>query len=452
MSNEKVWGGEFVSDTLNVVLDEGSNIVPLKDLVGLALRVNPKRAHLLVSKVLGKHIPVNPHLIVASSQILAVMVDEKLSGDDHGSDNLLELLHHSIKYDDVSRLMEALDSVSLTSEPVVAGYAETATALGAIVAEFLDAYYIHSTRYPDADSVNYGKFEESHSHASSHDITPADASYLNSGQPVVLVDDELTTGNTVMNTIRTLHEKAFHPHYVVASLVDLRTPEHVRNLEVFAEELGVPVSVVALSSGVVDLPETILADAASLIADVVWGEPVKNDKPVDVFSCEVIRFQHESVKLRNGVSRFDETRSFVDAAVEALTHAELSAASRTEYVSRNVLFLGLEEDMYATIAVASEFTSVFEGDVFFSSTTRSPVLAFDSDEYAIRDKIEFEVNSFEGDTTNRFAYNLNQNFDVIVIVVDSDEQQESLLKKDGLIGNLSHVTRKIILIKREDKK
>lgn len=447
----KVWGGEFVSENLNVVLDEGSNIVPLKDLVGLALRVNPKRAHLLVSKVLGKHIPVNPHLIVASSQILAVMVDEKLSGKDHGSDELLELLDRSIKYDDVALLMEALDSVSIVSEPVVAGYAETATALGAIVAEFLGAYYIHSTRYPDADSVNYGKFEESHSHASSHDITPSDASYLNSGKPVVLVDDELTTGNTVMNTIRTLHEKAFHPHYVIASLVDLRTPEHVRSLEIFAQDLGVPVSVVALSSGIVELPDDVLDEAAALIAGNTWDEPVKGNKNILNFHLNVVHFQHDDVKLKNGISDFDGVHSFVDAAVKALAEADLLYSATVDEVKSNVLFLGLEEEMYATIAAAAEFSQVYEGDVFFSSTTRSPVLAYNTEEYAICDKIEFEVDSFDGDTTARFAYNVNQNFDAIVIIVSSEEQEESIFKENGLVENLSRLTNNIILLKREEK-
>lgn len=446
-----VWGGEFVSSNLNVVLDEGRNIVPLKDLVGLSLRVNPKRAHLLVSKVLGKHIPVNPHLIVTSSQILAVMVDEKLSGKDHGSSHLLGLLRESVEHGDVACLVEALDEVQLESEAVVAGYAETATALGAVVAEFLNAYYIHSTRYPDSDSVNYGKFEESHSHASSHDITPHDASYLNSGKPVVLVDDELTTGNTVMNTIRALHEKAFHPHYVIASLVDLRTPEHVRNLESFSDELGVPVSVVALSSGVVQLPDTVLEEAASLIAGNVWSEPVKGSELVKGFCLNIVQFDHDDVKLKNGVTDFDGIHSFVDAAVKALIEADLVQSSTVDYVKDNVLFLGLEEEMYATIVAASEFSFAHEGNVFFSSTTRSPVLAYDSEEYAIRDKIEFEVDSFEGDTTTRFAYNLNQNFDTVVIVVSSDEQQESIFKENGLIENLSRVTGNIILLKREEK-
>lgn len=49
-----VWSGSWVAERLGVGLtgDEA-----LTGLLGLALRRNPKRAHLLVSNVLGKHVP-----------------------------------------------------------------------------------------------------------------------------------------------------------------------------------------------------------------------------------------------------------------------------------------------------------------------------------------------------------------------------------------------------------
>ncbi|MDQ2796749.1 MAG: phosphoribosyltransferase domain-containing protein, partial [Actinomycetota bacterium] len=55
------WTGGWVADRFGVRLhtDAGSE-QPLTDLVGIALRRNPKRAHLLVSTVLGKHVPADP--------------------------------------------------------------------------------------------------------------------------------------------------------------------------------------------------------------------------------------------------------------------------------------------------------------------------------------------------------------------------------------------------------
>ncbi|MBX6769793.1 MAG: phosphoribosyltransferase domain-containing protein, partial [Actinomadura rubrobrunea] len=54
-----VWPGEWVAARLGVRLVDGERPagVGLADLVGLAVRRNPRRAHLLVSTVLGKHVP-----------------------------------------------------------------------------------------------------------------------------------------------------------------------------------------------------------------------------------------------------------------------------------------------------------------------------------------------------------------------------------------------------------
>lgn len=48
------------------------------------------------------------------------------------------------------------------------------------------------------------------------DGVPSDA-------PLVLVDDEFSTGNTVLNTIRALHEQYPRSRYVIVALVDMVT-------------------------------------------------------------------------------------------------------------------------------------------------------------------------------------------------------------------------------------
>ncbi len=49
-----VWSGSWVAERLGVALEGDGE---LQGLLGLALRRNPKRAHLLVSNVLGKPVP-----------------------------------------------------------------------------------------------------------------------------------------------------------------------------------------------------------------------------------------------------------------------------------------------------------------------------------------------------------------------------------------------------------
>src|SRR6201991_4808005 len=49
-------------------------------LLGLALRRNPRRAQLLVSRVLGKHVPTDPRLVRAAGLLLGGLVADALSG------------------------------------------------------------------------------------------------------------------------------------------------------------------------------------------------------------------------------------------------------------------------------------------------------------------------------------------------------------------------------------
>ncbi|MFE7772629.1 phosphoribosyltransferase domain-containing protein [Streptomyces sp. NPDC057445] len=229
-----VWSGSWVAQRLGVELvgDDG-----LKNLLGLALRRNPKRAHLLVSHVLGKHVPQRPGAVYGHGFVLGVRVRELL-GDEEAA------------------------------RSVVLGYAETATGLGHSVADGLFlAPYLHSTRRPVAGVAAAGGFEESHSHATSHLLLPEDPKLLAGAGPLVLVDDEFSTGNTVLNTIRDLHERYPRERYVVVALVDMRSAADAGRLEAFAAEIGARIDLVATAGGTVRLPEGVLEKGQALVAE-----------------------------------------------------------------------------------------------------------------------------------------------------------------------------------------
>ena len=65
-------GTGWVSERFGVRLD-GDGVT---ELVRLGLRRNPKRAHLLVSTVLGKHIPTDPVRVRGAADRLADLVVE----------------------------------------------------------------------------------------------------------------------------------------------------------------------------------------------------------------------------------------------------------------------------------------------------------------------------------------------------------------------------------------
>ncbi|MEU2870276.1 phosphoribosyltransferase [Streptomyces olivoreticuli] len=229
-----MWSGSWVEDRLGVGLEGDAS---LRDLLGLALRRNPKRAHLLVSHVLGKHVPVAPSAVHGSGAGLGRRVRELLGDAD-------------------------------AARAVVLGYAETATGLGHAVADGLGlAPYLHSTRRPVPGVTPVGGFEEEHSHATSHLLLPEDPALLSGDGPLILVDDEFSTGRTVLNTITALHARFPRERYVIVALVDMRGPADRAHLTDFAAELGARVDVLALASGTVRLPAGVLERGQALVAE-----------------------------------------------------------------------------------------------------------------------------------------------------------------------------------------
>lgn len=88
---------------------------------------------------------------------------------------------------------------------VVIAFAETATAIGAVVAgAFHDCFFVTTTREPLPDWATAISFEESHSHAKRHYLCVRDEDVFRRAAQVILVDDEYTTGNTAIKLVRAM--------------------------------------------------------------------------------------------------------------------------------------------------------------------------------------------------------------------------------------------------------
>ncbi|MDH6126734.1 adenine/guanine phosphoribosyltransferase-like PRPP-binding protein [Kitasatospora sp. GP82] len=466
------WTGQWVTDRLGLGLT-GSPALP--ELIGLALRANnPKRAHLLVSQVLGKHIPQRPAVVHRVGVELGQRVRELLGQDDAG-------------------------------RAVVLGYAETATALGHSVADGLDAPYLHSTRRPVAGVTPVGGFEEEHSHATSHLLLPEHPAFLAGDGPLVLVDDEFSTGTTVLNTIRALHADHPRSRYVVVALVDLRTDADRDRLAEAAAELGARVDLVATAVGGVELPADLLPRAQALIAaaepspllsdsvlsdsgvpnsgSVLSGSALPGSPPSGPAlsgsalpgsppsgpalpgSAPVVRVEPDWPEDLPDGGRHGFTRAHRQV-LEALL-PELAADLAPVVSGRNrVLVLGFEELMYVPLRLAGALAELLEREpgretvgaaeprVRFSTTTRSPVLAVDDPGYPIRTRLAFPAHDAPADgSAERFAYNVapgadpDRRFDAIVLVVDGPADTPALHEGErALIQQLRRVTDQVVLV------
>lgn len=427
------WQGGYVSRELSIQIHSHcASAVAVEDLVGLALRRNPKRAHLLVSTVLGKHIPTEPALVIGAGELLGAYVAQLLFESSNPtavhSENgatahstLLASATHSLTTALRSWGAERSDAIAALSKQVaglrtrladgvVLGYAETATGLGRLVANSLNAYYMHSTRHATPGIAAAAGFEEGHSHASSHRLVPTDPSWLQRGGPVILVDDEISTGSTLINTIKELHALTPHSQYVVAALIDLRDDADRERFAALAAELDCSILVAALGTGRIDLGPDILLRAAALIAEL----PALGANSPEARTGKLSMIELESADLApirsdrygNAQSPSEDDIAVITAHVERfLAREKIIDPDRAQ---GPLVVIGCEENMYVPLAVARQLATLRpELNVRFSTSTRSPIVAIDQPDYAIAGALSFDSHDLTMDGYGeRFAYNL----------------------------------------------
>ena len=144
-----------------------------KNLVAVAKRENnKKRNYLVVNKLQGKHIPVK------------------------GND----------AFNIFDSLAQKLEKEYNNERLLIVGFCETATAIGARLAVYLNSGYMQTTR-EIIDNVQYLFFTESHSHATEQKLVKNDIdSVINNIDRIIFAEDEVTTGNTIMKIINIIEK------------------------------------------------------------------------------------------------------------------------------------------------------------------------------------------------------------------------------------------------------
>ena len=158
-------------------------------------RHNTKRTYLLINPLQAKHIPVRPSAALGMMGCLGKRIAEKVPG-----------------------------------ASLVIGFAETATAVAAAAAERLSpgCGYIHTTRESLSSGGERIVFLEEHSHAAEHELHCGFIGERIASSPAaVFVDDEISTGKTLINAVRRLRER--FPEFrgkrvVAASLISRLSP------------------------------------------------------------------------------------------------------------------------------------------------------------------------------------------------------------------------------------
>ncbi|MGG5253892.1 phosphoribosyltransferase family protein [Neobacillus sp. SM06] len=395
-----------ILDLLNIEVEVTDNpfSLPVDELFTMAARINNKRSFLFMSKLIGKHIPIHPNKALLTSALLAVRYYEtKMNAEFDGKTIFLaEFLKTN---PDFKR--DAFIPMAVC--PMIIGFAETATALGHAFSDcFTNASYVHTTREELEDQEPVIVFEEEHSHATSHRCYfPLDM--IQNDRDIVLVDDELTTGKTALNIIRSIHSRFPRKYYTVAAILDWRTAESKRAFTKLELELGINIHVISLVAG------TVHIDSVKEVPDEDEDSQVGSKTAVKIERIAVSQFFPQkrnspvAKKGKMGTACFiEETGRFglkTDQVLEITEKVNRAAAYLAEKRSgKRTLCLGTGEFMYLPLAIAAKLGN----GIFYQSTTRSPIFVHNEKGYGARYKAAFP--NPENDEITNYVYNIPEGF------------------------------------------
>lgn len=330
---------------------------------------NKKRPYLLLNKLQAKYIPVHP-------SVTFKMFDEL--------------------YDQVAGFV---NNEMNGKNVIVIGFAETATAIGARIAEDIEnnlnakVTFLPTTREP-YDVKPMVEFEEVHSHAVEQ-ILYGNEELFNNADYIVFAEDEVTTGNTILNCVKKMN---LNCKFIVASLLNCMDENELNNFKEYN-------------------------------ISPVWLTKTDKEGFENLVKHSNINNEYEKIKgtYLMGEKSIGNPRLGIKIS-EYSKGCELSDV-KLNFIQGNCLVLGTEECMYPAI----KFASMLEKDgkdVYVSATTRVPSCIGDEEDYPLKNR--YEIQSFYGDRKT-YVYNVGK-YDNVIIVTDGkniNTDLYSVLKSAG---------------------
>ena len=370
---------DFAEVTINY-LDK-----PIEDVIKMAKRHNnPKRDFLFVNTILGKHIAVQGRDALMMHRALGDKVYELFK--EKGWENKKVLL---------------------------VGFAETATALAQNIMfyslKFKEKFplnivgYTQTTReeLPSNQYTNIA-FEEEHSHATSQKLYfDKELDY----DVVLFVEDEITTGNTILNFISQFEKHQSGKDYAVASILNWQNDKDAKTFS----EKGVEVAFLVRGKMKDNLPSFSIEEGKEY--DLYHDDA---DYKVNLTLCH-------NPRLPMTAEQFSKYVSFGDNKDK-----EFSKLISLKDSKKKTLIIGTEENMFVPIY----FAIIIDADV--KATTRSPIESSLENGYPISSRLKLNSAYESGRVTYLYDMDLGD-YEQFVIFVE----EESPVFEDGLTKFLS---------------
>lgn len=327
---------------------------------------NKKRPYLIMNKLQGKYIPIKAEKSLNMFNVL-------------GEQCILE---------------------DYLSDVLVIGFAETATAIGAGVAlNIQERYPNKSVMFMPTTREDYiGKkrieFKEEHSHAVEQYLY-CDVDYLKLFDAIIFAEDEITTGNTIMNFVRQLNELGYKPKRMVAlSLLNCMDENELKRFEDNHIDVGYLIRTDRKGFSEYKTVYENFVDSTEDCGDIT------------------LRLKHLYSLIEN--PRMGVRIKNYDYACSNLKY------SVNEYLEKmdNILCIGTEECIYPVMKLSEDLEKMGYSSKIQTST-RVPVCVHNSiGENPIKSK--YAIGSFYGDRIT-YLYNLkvdNVKYNKAIIVTD----------------------------------
>lgn len=376
-------------------------------LFSVALRVNKKRQFLFVSKLIAKHLAVDPSLALGTGTLLASLLMERAGLKGHPDTALFVEMIESGKANRELSNRSLEFKKALPQKTVFIGMAETATGLGhSVFQHFEKAAYLHTTREEIIGMPPSFVFEEEHSHATSHKVY-APSGMLEEAETIVLIDDEISTGNTLLNLVCALDDQFPGKNYVSLSILDWRNASQQEKIENAIKGRDISLKILSLMSGEFEL---VHSKAPEEPKETILNGTGKKAPAIELSGKKLPVVSKTNQQYISHTGRFGLTSKEHDKITEWVETAVAQITKRSD----KALVIGVGENMYLPI----RFALALGGNSRVQTTTRSPIFAAKTTGYPIQEKAEFVLPDAEG--ISQFIYNLNDlDIDQIYLLAES---------------------------------
>lgn len=363
---------------------------PVDEFIKIAKRHNnSKREFLFVNTLLGKHIATNARDVINANRMLYDKL-ENLFVTNKWNDKKVLLIGFA---ETATALAQHIMLLPTGSKKVnIVGYAQTTRE------KIMDNGYMNIMGYTNI------AFEEEHSHATTQSL------YFDKNLDydiVVFVDDEITTGKTVLNLIDKFEKHQPNKQYIVTSILNWQN-DH--DSQIFKEK---GIYTVSLVTGKIkdNLPKI----------DIYLGDLH------DIYSNE----KHYNITLpRESNLRTPINKNYIWKYILHICDKRL----KLKYLNvtpTKTLVIGAEENMFIPMWIAS----YLHADV--KATTRSPIEPSIDEEYPISSRLR--LNSAYDSERITYLYNIDKDiatYKRFIIVVEEhspvfEKELKDFLEKYG---------------------